>query len=135
MSTLAAPTELLAQEDLNYLQQKGYQYAVTQTDGLIYVVIRQYKLPPAYTPSQTDMLLRLPPNFPMARPDMFWTFPHVRRAANGSYPQACETFDVNYEGQQWQRWSRHFDAKLWRPGVDNLKTYLGTIKHELEKGI
>jgi hypothetical protein len=135
MSTPALPTELLSKEDLSYLEQKGYQYTVTQTDGLIYVVIKQYTLPPAYTPTQVDLLLRLPPNFPVARPDMFWTFPHVRRVATGTYPQASETFDVNYQDRNWQRWSRHFDARLWRPGVDNLKTYLGTIRRELQKGI
>lgn len=135
MSTVVTPSELLAQEDLAYLHQKGYQYTVSQPDGLVHLVIKEYILPSAYTPNRVELLLRLPPNFPMARPDMFWTFPHVRRAATGGYPQACETFDVTYQDRQWQRWSRHFDGKLWRPGVDNLKTYLGAIKWELQKGL
>ncbi len=133
MSTVT--TDLLAEEDLRYLQEKGYQFTVTQTDSLIYLVIKQYLLQAAYTPNQVDLLLRLPPNFPMARPDMFWTFPHVRLAATNTYPQAAETFDVNYQDHQWQRWSRHLPAALWRPGIDNLKTFLGTIRRELQKGI
>jgi hypothetical protein len=123
---------LLAEEDLLCLKEKSYSFSVAQTDGLIYLIIQAYQIPASYNPTSVDLLLRLPPNFPMAKPDMFWTFPHVR-LVNGSFPQAAAVFDVQYQERQWQRWSRHFTN--WRPGVDNLKAFLATIRQELKKGI
>jgi hypothetical protein len=70
----------------------------------------------------------------MAQPDMFWTFPQIRRA-DGGYPPQADVFDLNYEGRLWQRWSRHFDPGQWRPGKDNLQTFLGTIRRELQEGL
>jgi len=128
----AQAEQLLAEEDLVCLREKKCSFSVEQTDGLVCLVIQGYQLPPAYTPIIVDMLLRLPPNFPMAKPDMFWTFPHVR-LVSGSHPKTADVFDVQYQGKQWQRWSRHFAD--WRPGVDNLRTFLGTIRQELQKGI
>ncbi len=134
MSTPGA-AELLSEEDLRYLTGKAYQFEVTQAEsGLVCVVIRSFPLPAAYTPTLTDLLLRLPPNFPLARPDMFWTHPHVR-LTSGTWPKSADQFDVQFAGRQWQRWSRHFDATLWRPGTDDLDTFLGTIRRELQKGI
>lgn len=124
--------QLLSASDLLYLQEKNYIFNVASTGGMVYLVIQGYELPTPYVPRTTNLLLRLPPNFPIAKPDMFWTFPHVR-LANGSYPQTATVFDVQYQGNQWQRWSRHFAN--WRPGIDDLKTFLGTIHQELQKGI
>lgn len=124
--------ELLAEEDVQHLKDKGYIFEVERAAGFICVVIRNFPLPAGYNPQTTDLLLRLPPNFPMACPDMFWTFPHVR-LANGAYPKAADVFDVQFQGRQWQRWSRHPEASCWRPGTDNLRTFLGTIRRELQK--
>ena len=134
MTSAAATSDLLADEDLLHLKEKAYQFEAVQDNGFVCVVIRNFPLPPAYTPGTTDLLLRLPPNFPMARPDMFWMYPHVR-LSGGAYPQTADQFDVQFQGRQWQRWSRHFGVSQWRPGTDNLKTFLGTIRSELMKGI
>jgi len=134
MAGVKTAADLLADEDLLYLREKEYNFEALEDGGFICVVIRSFSLPSAYTPNTTDLLLRLPPNFPLARPDMFWTFPHVK-LVNGANPQAADQFDVQFQGRQWQRWSRHFEASHWRPGTDNLKSFLGTIRRELMKGI
>ena len=85
--------ELLAEEDVQHLKDKGYIFEVERAAGFICVVIRNFPLPAGYNPQTTDFLLRLPPNFPMACPDMFWTFPHVR-LANGAYPKAADVFSM-----------------------------------------
>jgi hypothetical protein len=126
--------ELLAEEDVKHLKDKGHVFDVQREEGFICVAIRNFPLPTGYNLQTTDLLLRLPLNFPLACPDMFWTFPHVR-LANGAYPKAADVLDVQFQGRQWQRWSRHPDVSSWRPGTDNLKTFLGTIRRELQKGI
>lgn len=134
MSAADSLAELLAEEDVAYLISKGYDAEASQVDGFVHLVIRKFPFPAPYTPNASDLLLRLPPNFPSAKPDMFWTSPHVR-LGTGAYPQRADQFDVQHQARQWQRWSRHFPADQWRPGTDNLKTYLGTIRCELQKGI
>jgi len=124
--------QLLSASDLVYLQEKHYVFDAAIFGGWVHLIIKDYELPAVYVPRNTNLLLRLPPNFPMAKPDMFWMFPHVR-LTNGSYPHTANVFDVQYQGNQWQRWSRHFSN--WRPGTDDLRSYLGTIHSELQKGI
>ena len=133
MSNTETTEMLLAEEDQQHLQDKQYEFSVGQDAGFVCVLIRGFKLAARYDASSTDLLVRLPPNFPMARPDMFWTYPHVK-LATGSYPPLADQFDINYGGRQWQRWSRHLGANQWRPGTDNLRTFLGIIRRELQEG-
>jgi hypothetical protein len=85
-------------------------------------------VPAAYAPRLTDLLIRLPMGYPQANPDMFWTKPDVL-LAQGGYPNRADYHDPTADG--WQRWSRHGG---WRAGVDNLRTKLAAVKHELEAG-
>jgi hypothetical protein len=128
----SATGQLLSSADLAYLQEKNYTFDVATVGGVVFLIIRAYQLPPAYTPRSTDLLLKLPPNFPISKPDMFWTFPHVR-LVNGSQPSSANVFDTQHQNRQWQRWSRH--TTIWRPGVDDLRTFLSLIHQELQKGI
>ena len=41
---------------------------------------------------------------------------------------------VTFEGIAWQQWSRHFRIP-WRQGVDNLRTFIASVRRELAKGI
>jgi hypothetical protein len=124
---------LLSEEDLQHLRDKQYEYVVRQDAGFVCVVIRNLQLATRYVPNVTDLLVRLPPNFPMAKPDMFWTYPHVK-LSKGSFPSRADVFNLAYEGRQWQQWSRHLDAANWRPGRDSLRTFLGIIRSELQEG-
>jgi hypothetical protein len=125
---------LLSEEDLQHLQDKKYDFSVSQDAGFICVVIRNLELAGRYLPRATDLLVRLPSNFPMAKPDMFWTHPHVK-LASGIYPPQADVFSLTHDGRQWQQWSRHLSDAQWRPGRDCLRTFLGTIRRELQEGV
>ncbi len=131
MATLA-PEQLLSPDDLAFLREKQVCFEAEQVGALVHVVVHEYALPQGYRPSVVDLLLRLPVNFPLAAPDMFWTDPEVR-LSSGGYPAASSHFE-EYGGRRWQRWSRHF-AQAWRVGTDNLRTFWGSIRRELQKGI
>lgn len=122
----------LLEEDELYLTEKGYVFETVERGSELHVVIHNYPLPEAYTPQAVDLLIKIPPGYPNAKLDMFWTDPRVTLTA-GSLPQASAVF-VNIGGKQWQRWSRHWQNS-WRAGVDGLETYLGAVRHELSKGI
>lgn len=123
---------MLAPDDLRHLEEIGLKHEVTVEHGLVCVVIRDWPLPPGYMPDHTDLLLRLPPGFPDAQPDMYWTDPPVRVAAHGGYPVAADLFE-SYLGRSWQRFSRHLPTGAWQSGRDSLASYLALIRADLAR--
>lgn len=121
---------MLSEDDEAYLKERRFDYEVISEGQMFSLIIRGFHLPSGYVPAVADLLLRLPGGFPDAAPDMFWTHPVVGYAGGGA-PPATET-RLEYEGRIWQRWSRHL-AVAWRPGVDNLRSYLRLIRTDLEK--
>lgn len=88
---------------------------------------------PRYTPQSADLLIIVPNGYPNTKLDMFWTHPDVS-LPNGGVPLRADVHE-QHGGRNWQRWSRHIADGKWRPGVDNLRTYMTTVKTELAKGL
>jgi hypothetical protein len=76
-----------------------------------------------------DVLVLLPPGFPDAGPDMFYTLPWVRLLPGGQYPKAADQ-PYDFQSKKWQRWSRH--SSEWRPGRDGIHTVIKRIHHSFE---
>lgn len=123
---------MLAEGDRLHLESKGLRYDVLPEGQMISVIIYDFPLPPGYSESRVDLLMRLPAGFPDAPPDMFWVDPVVAYAT-GVAPQATEQRE-SHHGRTWQRWSRHL-AVAWRPGIDSLQTYVRLIRTDLEAGV
>jgi hypothetical protein len=83
-------------------------------------------------PRKANLMFILPAGYPNANLDMFWTEPVVK-LANGNWPVNANQHAL-YGGVSWQRWSRHFQT-AWRQGVDNLRTFVATIRKELSRGV
>ena len=131
--TTVDPQELLPEIDREFLKGKEYAFSVEQVGGPLHLTIRNFELSAAYTPSVADsLLIILPAGYPNSNPDMFWTIPDVK-LTNGNWP-AQSNHHETYGDRVWQRWSRHLQ-RAWRPGIDNLRTYLATIRQELARGI
>lgn|SRR5271165_2003099 len=128
MSAPSIPA-VLPQADLDFLNEKGWQYEVAPHPGEVRIYIRHFRLPEAYSPLVIDLLIRLPIGYPQSNPDMFWTTPDVR-LVSGAYPTRADYHDPSADN--WQRWSRH---GTWRPGTDNLRSKMASVKKELEAGI
>lgn len=125
--------DILPEEEISFLKEKGFVWTANKEgNGFIHVVLKDFPFP-GFVPDRADVLIRLPPGYPLAKPDMFYNYPHVKRP-NGTIPPATEHKEA-YNGITWQRWSRHMAGDLWRPGVDGLKTYVMVIRKEIEKGI
>jgi hypothetical protein len=121
---------ILPSSEIQYLDDKGFEYEERQSGGEILLIIRNYQLPAFYIPCRCSLMIKLPAGYPNANPDMFWTNPIIR-LTNGSAPIASEVQE-SYNGESWQRWSRHMNS--WRAGIDNIQTKLRAVKTELEKG-
>jgi hypothetical protein len=75
-------------------------------------------------------LIILPPGYPDAAPDMFYTSPRLTLADTGREPRAANVTH-DFAGRAWQRWSRHSNS--WRPGIDGLQTMIARVRRALEE--
>jgi hypothetical protein len=123
--------DVLGEREQKYLDSRGYTYEATVESNMVCLVIKDLPLPPGYEPEHVDLLLRLPLQFPDVAPDMFWTDPPVRYIG-GVVPPGTELLEA-YVGRTWQRWSRHFGVSNWRPGVDDLRSYMQLIRATLDR--
>lgn len=121
----------LPEFDTARLTERGTNYSVTPEGGMLCVVMQNYALPQGYDPPASDLLLRLSPGYPDVPPDMWWFNPTVRRK-DGRGIQAADAVE-HHLGKAWQRWSRHFNPGQWRPGTDNLESFLALVRSELER--
>ena len=134
MNDAASSNEQLIPEiDRDFLREKEYDFLIIPESGTTHLVIKNFSFPEPYNPRVADILIIIPAGYPNAALDMFWTRPDVK-LVNGSWPTAADQPAV-FRNETWQRWSRHFTHAPWRPGVDNVRTFLAVIKKDLEKGI
>src|SRR5262249_54050748 len=94
-----------------------------QPGGWSFLVIPEYAVPAGFEPRRVEILIKLPPGFPDAAPDMFWVHPAVR--INGNIPRA--TSNERLLGKNWQRFSWHLASGAWKPGVSDLRNFLACI--------
>lgn len=104
--------------------------ALKQPDGWTYLVVPNYQLPGEFLPQAIQLLIKLPPLFPDAAPDMFWVSPNVRLEA-GAAPQGTSIEAVM--GSNWQRFSWHLQPGAWRPGISTLRDYMRCVRARFEK--
>ncbi len=96
----------------------------SQPGGWSFLVISGYALPVGFQPGAVDLLIKLPPGFPDAQPDMFWVSPTVK-TVQGSLPRA--TCMESLLGKEWQRFSWHLAAGAWKPGVSTLGDFMRCV--------
>ena len=123
---MGALVAVLREQDQSFLDSLGYSQTVEVVDGFVHVVLADF-LTPGLDRSEVDVLLRLPIGFPDATPDMFWVSPAL--TAKGAAIPGTEVTETHV-GRSWQRWSRHIGCQ-WRPGVDNLETYVAYVRRAL----
>ena len=112
-------------------QRHGEVQELRQSDGWTFLVYRDFRLLPEFRPDKVDLLVKLPPTFPDAAPDMFWIQPPVVVAATGAAPRG--TTMETLLGQTWQRFSWHLAAGAWRAGVSDLRDFLRCIIGRFER--
>lgn len=95
-----------------------------EAGGWSTLVIPDYRLPPGFEPACVELLLKLPPLFPEAAPDMFWVHPAVRTV--GGVPPRATSIE-RLLGKEWQRFSWHLASGAWKPGVSTLRDYLRCV--------
>ncbi len=121
---------MLRTADASALDDLCLPYALAAEAGFTLVEVTDYPVGAGLAPQRSTLLLRLPPGFPDATPDMFWFDPALTTAVGVTIP-GTETREIHL-GRSWQRWSRHIQGQ-WRPGIDNLATYLAYVRRCLDR--
>lgn len=121
---------VLPSGDRRYLEGRGLAFREVEDRGRKAVVLKAFPLPKGrFQVEAADVLIQLPPGYPDAAPDMFWTAPDLRLASSGREPR-CTQVRETFAGTRWQRWSRH--ASDWRAGADGLRTMVKRVERALE---
>lgn len=116
--------------DQAYLQERAPGSVVSLDGGMICVLLPSFPLPPGFTVSSADLLLRLATGYPDIPPDMWWFHPAVLRSDGREIP-ATNSQEAHL-GRTWQRWSRHLGPGQWRSGVDSIESYIALVRKELD---
>lgn len=124
--------ELLPEADRDFLGAAYPDHTATRVGDQVHIVFKGFPLA-RYNPKNADLLIIVPNGYPNTKLDMFWTHPDVA-LPNGGVPHKADVHE-EHGGRTWQRWSRHIADGRWRPGVDNLRSYMTTVKTELAKGL
>ena len=103
---------------------------IPQPGGWTFLVVPNFSLPDGYSHESAKLLIKLPPGFPDAAPDMFWVNPHVSTQSCGA-PQGTSVESLL--GEQWQRFSWHLISGAWRPGISTLRDFMRCIHSRFER--
>lgn len=123
----------LPEDDQEFLNGQGYTWKV-HPDGALagFLVIEQFDVSGGgFGPSTTDLMIRIPAQYNMAQLDMWYCDPPIRYAASSQFAPKSEVTE-QFINRNWQRFSRHLASGAWRPGVDNLRSFLPLIWRELQ---
>lgn len=122
----------LPARDLKFLNERSLIWELLpDPQGAAFLVVKGFNVAAGgFTPTVTELMVRIPMQYPMTPLDMWYCDPPVRLAANGQFATASEVME-GHLGRTWQRFSRHLNGG-WRPGVDGLRSYFALIQRELQ---
>lgn len=122
----------LPEADRDYLIEKGYEFEEAIDNNRKGLVIKNWVLPEnKFNVTQSHLLILLPDSYPDIPPDMFYFHPSVLLMPTNRHARATDAMEA-FRGIQWQRWSRHLGAEVWRRGVDGIHTYLKRVDEALK---
>jgi hypothetical protein len=126
------PDELTS--DLQRLKEAGYSFEVSENGNRIYILFKDFVLPPdTYNAVKIDLLIFTTPYYPNAGFDMFWVSEGLL-LKSGSVPAGASTVEP-YLGRNWRRFSYHpFNSKPWNPAEDSVVTYIEYVNQRLRRG-
>ena len=121
----------LPDRDIAFLRERELDWQVVPDPaGSVCVIIRGLAVGGGgFTPDKTDLMIRVPAQYPMTPLDMWYCDPPIRVASSGQFAPASEVME-SHVGRVWQRFSRHLPG-AWQPGVDGLRSYFALISREL----
>jgi hypothetical protein len=94
-----------------------------------WVILSPFELPVGFNCATATVALLIDPMYPDIQIDMAYFKPDLARS-DGRKINALSVHQL--DGHTWQRWSRHRESGVWRPGADNIETHLLYVRSFLE---
>ncbi len=118
--------------DVKFLNERSLVWELLpDPQGAALLVVKGFNVAAGgFTPAVTELMVRIPAQYPMTPLDMWYCDPPIRLASTGQFATASEVME-GHLGRTWQRFSRHLNGG-WRPGVDGLRSYFALIQRELQ---
>ncbi|WP_081474636.1 E2/UBC family protein [Acidovorax radicis] len=122
----------LPARDVKFLNERGLDWELLpDPQGAACLIVKNFSVAAGgFTPAATELMIRIPPQYPMTPLDMWYCDPPIRLVASGQFAPASEVME-SHLARSWQRFSRHLNGG-WRPGVDSLRSYFTLIQRELQ---
>jgi len=123
----------LPEVDEIFLKGKGFDWSLIPDGDGGFLIIKAFPVSgERYDRESTDLMVRIPPKYNMAKLDMWYADPPLRFKGSNQFPNTAATFET-HAGRSWQRFSRHLPDGAWRPGVDGLPMFFTFINGELRQ--
>lgn len=122
----------LPARDEKFLNERGFDWhVVPDPQGALCLLVKGFDVAAGgFTPGTTELMVRIPQQYPMTPLDMWYCDPPIRIAATGQFACASEVIEAHL-GRQWQRFSRHLHGG-WKPGIDGLRSFFALMQRELQ---
>jgi len=119
------------EEQVSEIEHQYGKVEVVDSGQLRLVVVRNFPLPEGWNLDTVDLMLQVPPSYPLAALDMFWASPHIK-LPHGGLPDRADVFEQHAE-VNWQRFSWHYNGNRWNPIRNSLSSHLKFCKTRLSQ--
>lgn len=121
----------LPARDRTFLEERGFEWELIPEPAGAFLIVKKLDVSGGgFSPGATDVMVRIPGQYPMTPLDMWYCDPPIRIAVTGQFAAASEVME-QHAGRSWQRFSRHLNG-AWAPGVDCLRSFFALIQRELQ---
>jgi hypothetical protein len=120
--------------DEAHLNRIGLRWETVIDAGRRWLLIHNYPVPGGYTVLHTLLALEIPPPYPGAQIDMFYTYPTLQLATGQLIDRTQVAATI--EGLAFNGWSRHRGpGSPWNSATDNVVTHLALVESALWKEV
>ena len=114
----------------DHLRRVSYGYPITVSDDYSWVIVRSFKLPPGFNRYSTEVLVKIPSDYPLSPPGIGSARVYLPKTLrfNGR-----EMYDLHPNtGPGWGDWAWFcYEHIRWDPNRDNLVKTLEMIRADL----
>jgi len=120
--------------DEKHLDSLGVFWETVIDGASRWLLIRNYQVPPGYTPQMVTLAFLIPPTYPTAQIDMFYTSPKLVLTSGRPIDRTQVTATIC--GTPFNGWSRHRGPPApWNPATDNVITHLALVESAIAKEV
>lgn len=124
----------LLDADDEYLDRLGLRWETVNDAGRRWLLIHRFPVPAGYTADRALLALEIPPSYPGAQIDMFYTNPPLALISGRAIE--CTHIPATIRGAVFNGWSRHRGpGSPWNPAADNVSTHIALVESALLKEV